>query len=82
MFRRATGLQETETLLLRGSCRISQALRPKAETVIRKDPGSDPLADLGETQEEVGEIGTCTGDTDIGSSHFSEFILTQAHLCW
>lgn len=41
-----------------------------------------PLADLGETQEEVGEIGTCTGDTDIGSSHFSEFILTQAHLCW
>ena len=54
VFRRATGLWATETLLLRGSCRISQALRPKAEAVIRKDAGSDALAGLGAPPGETG----------------------------
>ena len=48
---RAEGLQDTDC-----ASQISQALSPKAEAVIFKKPGSEPLADLGlpERQETTG----------------------------
>ena len=50
-FGRAEGLQDTDC-----ASQISQALSPKAEAVIFKEPGSEPLADLSllERQETTG----------------------------
>ena len=53
-FRSARGLWEIETPLLKRAHRISCALRPKAEAVIWKEPGSDSPADLEDSPREAG----------------------------
>ena len=76
------GLGEIEASLLRGTCKISQALGPKAEAVIWKEPGSDLHADLGEFPGEAGGNWSSSTDTDTGSIHFGELILWCGHWCW
>lgn len=78
VFRRATGLWATETLLLGGSCRISQALRPKAEAVIRKDAGSDPLAGLGAPPGETGGSEHCPRPSTVAAVLGSSLYLEDA----
>ena len=50
----ARGLWETETLLVSGAHKISDALGPSTEAVIWKESGSDPPADPGEPSKEAG----------------------------
>ena len=47
-FRRVRGLWGTETLLLKGACRGSHTLGPRAEAVIWEETGPDPPPDFGE----------------------------------
>lgn len=46
--------RKQETLLLKGTCKISHIPRPRAEVVISKEPGSDPLAVIRESPKEAG----------------------------
>lgn len=52
--RRPGGLLKTETPLIKGVCKTSHTLSPRAKAVIWKDPRADPLADLGESPREAG----------------------------
>ena len=54
VYRRARGLWEKETLLLKGMWKILSALRSSVEAVSWKDPESDPLTDLRELPREAG----------------------------
>ena len=67
-FGRARGLWQTETPLLKDAHKISHVLGPRAEAVIWKEPGSDPLANLRELPKRHEATGAQPGDTDTGSS--------------
>ena len=77
-FRRAGGLKETETLLLKGVCKNSFTPSTSTEAAIWKAPGSDQLADLGEPPREAGGNWDSPGDIDAGGSPYCKLIL----LCW
>lgn len=54
IFRRAGGPWETATLLLKSVHKVSHAPLGGAEEIVWRDPGSEPLADLGEPSGEAG----------------------------
>ena len=67
-----------QTLLFKGTHKISHALRPSTEAVIWEEPGSGPLTDLGEASQR--------GRRDSPWGHwwqpFWELVLPLGHWCW
>ena len=57
-------------------------MRPGAEAVIWKEPGSDSLVDLVQPPKEAGGNWDLPLGTDISSIHFGELILSWRHCCW
>ena len=55
--------------LLKGTCKITHALRHSEEALIRKEPGSDTVADLGEPPREAEGNWDSPWDIDAGCSH-------------
>ena len=53
-FRKVKGLYETGILLLKGTHKNSHTMKPEIKAVIRKEPGSDTLPELGEPPVEAG----------------------------
>ena len=76
-FGRAEGLSETETMLLKGMCKISYALSPSTEAAVWKKSGPNPLADLRETPRDAGSNWGTSRDWDTGISYFGESILPR-----
>ena len=68
VYGRAGDLQKRASTL-KGSHKVSHALRPSPEEVLWKELVSDPLADLGELPREAGGECISPRDLDAGSSH-------------
>ena len=76
-FGKVRGLWETETPPLKG--KISHTLRPSAEAVIWKEPGSDPPADL---RESPGGNWSSPWGHRLRWSCFGDLVLPQKHWYW
>lgn len=76
VYGRAGGLQKTASTL-KGSNKVSHALRSSPEEVIWKELVSDPLADLGELLREAGGECISPRDLDAGSSHFGSLFYLE-----